>query len=247
MSNAILQIQGLRKSFGNTIAVDDLSLEVNEGELFGFLGPNGAGKTTTIRAILGLLHPDGGEIRVFGQKVTPNHTSPLCQVGALLAPPGFLPYLSGYNNLRWLAKNNTSISESEIWEMLELVRLQKAAKRPVRTYSLGMKQRLGIAAALLNHPKLLVLDEPTNGLDPIGMAEMRQLLRGLADQGTTIFLSSHLLHEVEQICDRVGFLFQGHLTAVRSVNELKKSHQDLEDAFLSLIQEAENAQDYELA
>ena len=234
MSTAIL-LRSLTKRYGDFTAVQELSLEVARGELFGFLGPNGAGKTTTIGMILGLLHPTSGRVDVFGRRVTPASPQPLAQVGALVGAPGFYPYLSGYENLHLLARFH-GLPRARVDASLEQVSLRQAARRPVKTYSTGMKQRLGLAAALLHHPRLLILDEPTSGLDPIGMAEMRTLLRQLADDGMTIFLSSHLLHEVEQICDRIGILHHGRLVALGSVSHLRQEHRDLERVFLDAIQ-----------
>ncbi len=233
---AILQTFSLTKRFGDVLAVDHVNLRVNEGELFGFLGPNGAGKTTTISMLVGLLYPTEGRVEILGDEVTPTHTAPLRRVGTLIPPVGFVPYLSGRENLRLLVHLYPEVDDRRIEEILEQVGLRDAAHRRVKTYSTGMKQRLGLAAALLHRPKLLILDEPTSGLDPIGMKEMRELLRRLADEGTTIFLSSHLLHEVEQICDRVAILHHGRILAEGTVQELLRGRRDLEDVFLSVIE-----------
>jgi len=235
MSTVIL-LHNLTKRYSDFTAVQELSLEVARGELFGFLGPNGAGKTTTIGMMLGLLHPTSGRVEILGRPITPASTQVLTQVGALVGAPGFYPYLSGYENLRLLARLY-ALPRSRIDASLDQVGLShNAARRPVKTYSTGMKQRLGLAAALLHRPQLLILDEPTSGLDPIGMTEIRNLLRQLADDGMTIFLSSHLLHEVEQICDRIGLLHHGRLVAQGSVSYLREKHGDLESFFLETIQ-----------
>ena len=220
MSDIVLQTRNLSKRFGDVVAVDGVSLRVRRGEVFGFLGPNGAGKTTTIGMILGLIHPTAGQVEVLGQAMTPKHTAPLREVGALVGTPGLVPYLSGRDNLRLLARLHPEVDERRIDEVLEQVGLQDAAHRKVKGYSTGMRQRLGLAAALLHRPQLLILDEPTNGLDPAGMREVRLLLRALADEGTTVFLSSHLLHEVEQICDRVAVLHRGRVVAEGPVDAL---------------------------
>jgi ABC-2 type transport system ATP-binding protein len=208
---------GLTKRYGDLAAVDDVDLTVRSGEVYGFLGPNGAGKTTTLRMVLGLIRPTAGSVRVLGRTPGPGR---LDGVGALIEGPAFYPYLSGLDNLRVLARY-TGVPDARIDSVLDLVDLANRANDSYRTYSLGMKQRLGVAAALLKDPRLLVLDEPTNGLDPAGMAEMRVLIRRLGAAGRTVLLSSHLLGEVEQICDRVGVISGGRLVAESTVAELR--------------------------
>jgi ABC-type multidrug transport system ATPase subunit len=215
-----LETVGLCKRYGPVMAVQDVSLTVNEGEIFGFLGPNGAGKTTTIGMALGLVHPTAGSVRIFGELISPTHTTPLRQVGALVGSPGMVPMLTGRRNLALLAGLSPGVDRKQVQETLQLVGLAEAASRKYQHYSTGMKQRLGLAAALLHRPALLILDEPTNGLDPAGMHEIRALLRGLARQGVTVFLSSHLLHEVEQICDRVAVLHHGRIIVQGTVSDL---------------------------
>ena len=212
MKKVVLETHNLRKEFGDVVAVDGISFPVYEGEVFGFLGPNGSGKTTTISMALGLIHPTAGSVELFGERVTPGHTAPLKRVGALVGT-ALVPYMSGRDNLALLARLYPEVGKERIEELLARVNLTHAADRPVKGYSTGMKQRLGLAAALLHEPVLLILDEPTNGLDPAGMAEIRNLIRSLADEGITVFLSSHLLHEVEQVCDRVAVLKQGQVVA----------------------------------
>jgi ABC-2 type transport system ATP-binding protein len=211
--------RGLAKRYDDVAAVDDLDLRVERGELFGFLGPNGAGKTTTIRMALGLIFPSAGEVEVLGERVGTDR-SPLARVGALVEEPAFWKYLSGRKNLEYFARAGAGADRAgtrerlgRIAEVLEEVGLSAAADKRVKAYSQGMRQRLGLGLALLGSPELLVLDEPTNGLDPSGMREMRLLLRRLADTGITIFVSSHLLAEVEAMCDRVGVMAQGRLVA----------------------------------
>ncbi len=213
-----LAVRGLRKRYGDLDAVDGLDLEVPRGELYGFLGPNGAGKTTTIRMALGLILPTEGDVEVLGERVGPGSPPPLHRVGALVEEPAFWPFLSGRRNLEYMARAGGSGAETRarldrVDDVLARVGLTDAADRRVKTYSQGMRQRLGIALALLGEPELLMLDEPTNGLDPTGMREVRGLLRGLADAGCTVFVSSHLLGEVEAICDRVGVMARGRLVA----------------------------------
>jgi ABC-2 type transport system ATP-binding protein len=216
-----ISAKGLTKRYGEFIAVDQLDLSVDQGELYGFLGPNGSGKTTTIRMALGLIFPSGGTVEVLGERVSGGvaGTSPaLHRAGAIIEEPAFWRYLSGRRNLEYLARAAGSAAErrsrlSRIDSTLGLVGLEEAGRKRVSAYSQGMRQRLGIAASLLGGPDLLVLDEPTNGLDPQGMREIRLLLRRLADGGTTVFVSSHLLWEVEAMCDRVGVLARGRLLA----------------------------------
>ncbi|MBM4460087.1 MAG: ABC transporter ATP-binding protein [Chloroflexi bacterium] len=222
-AEAVIRTHGLRKSFGAVKAVDGVDLLVQRGEVFGFLGPNGAGKTTTIGMLLGLLHPTAGTAEVLGQPVTPGRTAALRRVGALVGAPGLYPYLSGRDNLRLLARVSPDAGAGRVEEVLALVGLADAAGRKVKGYSTGMKQRLGLAAALLHRPELLILDEPTNGLDPAGMRDVRELLRNLAADGVTVFLSSHLLHEVEQACDRAAVLNHGRVIAQGAVSDLRGS------------------------
>lgn len=220
MTTPVLQTHNLTKSFGPVTAVSHANLQVRSGEVFGFLGPNGAGKTTTIGMVLGLIRPSEGAITIFGESVTPDQTAPLQQVGSLVGAPALLPYLSGRDNLRLLARLYPEVDNGRVDEALALVKMSDAAGRKLEGYSTGMKQRLGLAAALLHRPKLVVLDEPTNGLDPAGMREVRRLIRDLADAGVTVFLSSHLLHEVEQVCDRVAVINNGRIVTQGAVADL---------------------------
>ncbi|MGH2594723.1 MAG: ABC transporter ATP-binding protein [Actinomycetota bacterium] len=212
-----IRTTGLTKRYDGVPAVNDLDLSVERGELYGFLGPNGAGKTTTIRMALGLIHATSGEVEVLGERVTTDR-GPLRRVGALVEEPAFWKYLSGRRNLEYFARaggrgEDTDRRLARVDECLSIVGLTEAANKRVKAYSQGMRQRLGIGLALLGEPELLMLDEPTNGLDPTGMREIRQLLRELTDGGTTVFVSSHLLFEVEAMCDRVGVMAQGRILA----------------------------------
>jgi ABC-type multidrug transport system ATPase subunit len=193
--------------------VEDVSLEVPRGRVFGFLGPNGSGKTTTIAMILSLLRPNTGSVTLFGQPVTLGNNFPLRRVGALMGSPAFVPYMSARENLLLLQRFHPNVTSQRVAEVLEIIGLSQAAGQNAGKFSSGMKQRLGLGIALLHKPELLILDEPTNGMDPAGMVEIRKLLRALADGGVTVFLSSHLLHEVEQICDEVAILRQGTIVA----------------------------------
>jgi ABC-type multidrug transport system ATPase subunit len=211
-----IDTRGLTKRYGATAAVDDLSLRVRRGEVYGFLGPNGAGKTTTLRMLLGLVRPTAGVATVLGAPAG----GALARIGAMVEAPAFYPYLSGRDNLRVLAGHG-GVGEDRIDVVLDEVHLLDRARERCSAYSLGMKQRLGVAAALLKDPDLLILDEPTNGLDPAGMAEMRQLIRGLGQGERTVVLSSHLMGEVEQVSDRVGVIRDGALVAEGTVEELR--------------------------
>ncbi|WP_420630619.1 ABC transporter ATP-binding protein [Candidatus Leptofilum sp.] len=220
MNNIVLQTDDLSKNFGAVTAVQSVNLRVQQGEVFGFLGPNGAGKTTTIGMVLGLIHPSAGRITLFDKPVMPSQNGALKQVGSLVGAPSLIPYLTARKNLQLVAKLHDGVDDGSINEVLELVGLTQAAERKVAGFSTGMKQRLGLGAALLHRPSLIILDEPTNGLDPAGMREVRTLIRQLADDGITIFLSSHLLHEVEQVCDRIAVIRQGEIVAQGAVEEL---------------------------
>lgn len=217
---AVLRTYNLTKHYSSRIAVNRLNLEVRRGEIVGFLGPNGAGKTTSIRMILGLVTPTAGRIEVFGRDLATEHSVLLPRIGALVETPALYLHLTSRENLRAVGSILGGVSRQRIEDILKLVGLQGRQKDRVRTYSLGMKQRLGVGIALLNDPDLLILDEPANGLDPTGIVEMRDLLQQLASQGKTIFLSSHLLSEVQQICSRVIFLNAGKLVAEKTVAEL---------------------------
>ena len=220
MNQIVLETKDLTKTYGKLKAVDAVNMTAYEGEVFGFLGPNGAGKTTALGMALGLVHPTDGEVWVLGERVTPNHVHALKDVGALLGAPAFVPYLSPWDNLELLSRLSSNVNTRRIGEVLELVGLVDAARRKVGKFSTGMKQRLGLAMALLHRPRFVILDEPTNGLDPAGMREIRQLLRSLAENGTSVLLSSHLLNEVQQVCDRIAVLNKGVVVAQGRVDEL---------------------------
>jgi ABC-2 type transport system ATP-binding protein len=223
LSETVVEVRDLTKRYGDHIlAVDRISLTVRRGEVYGFLGPNGAGKTTTLRMLLGLISPTSGDIGVLGQR--PGTPESLARVGSLIEEPAFYPYLSGRHNLRVVARYG-SVPSGQIGDRVEdalrTVDLAGRADDRFATYSLGMKQRLGVAAALLNDPELVVLDEPTNGLDPAGMRDMRGLIRELGTEGRTVLLSSHLLGEVQQICDRVAVINNGRIVTEGTVEELR--------------------------
>ncbi|HEY6542693.1 MAG TPA: ABC transporter ATP-binding protein [Ktedonobacteraceae bacterium] len=220
----VLSIRNLSKQYGKRLAVDNLSLDVRRGEIFGFLGPNGAGKTTTIRMMLGLIAPSGGSVDILGKDIVFYRAEILPRVGALVETPALYLYLSGRDNLRAVGSALGGVPNSRIDDVLELVGLQNRQKDRVRTYSLGMKQRLGVAMALLQDPDVLVLDEPANGLDPAGIVEMRDLMHQLSAAGKTVFISSHLLPEVQQICTRVAIINLGKLVTESTVEDLTSAH-----------------------
>ena len=219
-SDLALATRALRKSYGSRLALDGLELSVPTGVVYGFLGPNGAGKTTTMRVLTGLVHPDGGAIEMFGRPFNRRDRRRLFDVGALVESPAFYPYLSGRDNLRALAASGAPVPARRVDEVLEVVGLHERGSDKVSRYSLGMNQRLGIAGALLNDPKLLLLDEPSNGLDPAGIVAMRDMLRHLASIGKTVFISSHLLAEVQQMADVVGIIAAGRLVREGSMQDL---------------------------
>jgi ABC-2 type transport system ATP-binding protein len=206
-----LATYGLEKRYGARPALTGLDLRVPRGVVYGFLGPNGAGKTTTMRLLVGLLRPDAGRIDLLGAPFSWRDRKRLFRVGSLIETPAFYPYLSGRDNLRVIGATGPRVNDARVDEVLGFVALTDRAKDRYDTYSLGMKQRLGIAAALLNTPELLLLDEPANGLDPAGIVAMRQLLRQLTERGVTVLLSSHILPEVQQLADVVGIIVAGRL------------------------------------
>jgi ABC-2 type transport system ATP-binding protein len=215
-----LATRGLRKSYGSRLALDGLDLSVPSGVVYGFLGPNGAGKTTTMRLLTGLLHPDAGSIELLGRPFRRGDRHRLFEVGALVESPSFYPYLSGRANLRSMSAAGAEVPKGRVEELLELVGLRDRANDKLSGYSLGMKQRLGIAGALLSDPRLLLLDEPANGLDPAGIVAMRETLRRLAASGKTVFVSSHLLAEVQVLADVVGIIARGRLVREGSLEAL---------------------------
>lgn len=228
MSDITLSVQGLRKVIGKRIIIKDLSFELKRGEVFGFLGPNGAGKTTTIRMLVGLIKPTSGTIQICGLDISKHFTRAMKHLGCIVENPELYPFLTGMENLRHFAVMISGISQERIDEVVRLVGMQDRVNDKVSTYSLGMRQRLGIAQALLGKPDVLILDEPTNGLDPSGIREMRAFIRFLAEEeGLTVLVSSHLLHEIQLMCDRVAIISKGEIIRVDSVNDLLSSEERL--------------------
>ena len=220
----MIETRGLTRRFGARLAVDDLNLQAPSAGVYGFLGPNGAGKTTAIRMLLGLIRPDAGEVNLFGAPLASNRRTLMRRVGALVEAPSLYPHLTGRENLE-VTRRMLGAPRALIDRALDIVQLTRDAGRRVREYSLGMRQRLGLALALLNEPELLILDEPTNGLDPAGIHEMRDLLRRLpAEFGVTVFLSSHLLSEVEQTAGHIGIIHEGRLLFQGTLSELQRQH-----------------------
>lgn len=218
----IIELRGVSKRFGGVTAVDDVTVDVPAGRCFAWLGPNGCGKTTLIRMMLGLARPSSGQIVVRGHAIPHDARAALARVGAIVEEPRFYPYLSGRDNLRVWAAHYGSDAAGRIDAELARVGLTEAASKKVKAYSLGMRQRLGVARALLNDPELLILDEPTNGLDPAGLVEFRGMIRGLVDEGRTVFISSHILDEVERMADDVAIIQRGKMVACGSMADLTR-------------------------
>ncbi|KTD85244.1 ABC transporter ATP-binding protein [Paenibacillus etheri] len=221
LSEPVARLQGVTKKIGSKTLVNNLTLDIPPGQIFGFLGPNGAGKTTTIRMMVGLISISSGDVLISGHSIKNNYKEAIASVGAIVENPEMYKFLSGYQNLKQFARMVPGVSKQRIDEVVELVGLGQRIHDKVKTYSLGMRQRLGVAQALLNRPKLLVLDEPTNGLDPQGIRELRDYLRLLCrEEGTTVFVSSHLLSEMELMCDSVAIIQNGQLLEVKQLKEV---------------------------
>jgi len=221
----VLELKNVTKIIGNRKIVDNVSFEINSGEIFGFLGPGGAGKTTTIKMITGLLKIDKGDILISNNDVKKNFEKALSQVGGIIENPEMYGYLTGRTNLEIYGRMHGNISKERVNEVIKLVKLENRINDKVKKYSLGMRQRLGVAQALLHNPKLLILDEPTNGLDPMGIKELRDTLRHLAEkEGLAVLVSSHLLSEMELMCDRVGIIDNGKIIDIKTLKDIKKQN-----------------------
>ncbi|EHB54413.1 ABC-2 type transport system ATP-binding protein [Paenibacillus lactis] len=228
----LVRLLGVTKKISSKVLVDNVTFDIPPGQIFGFLGPNGAGKTTTIRMMVGLMSITEGDIVIGGYSIRSHYEQAAALIGAIVENPEMYKYLSGYNNLKHFARMMPGISEERIREVVELVGLEHRIHDKVQTYSLGMRQRLGVAQALLHRPKLLILDEPTNGLDPQGIRELRDYLRRLTrEEGTTVFVSSHLLSEMELMCDRVGIIRHGRLIDIRQLRSADGQRTAEETAF----------------
>lgn len=221
MGKNILLVDNVSKVINKKSIVKDVSFSIDQGEVLGFLGPNGAGKSTTLRMIVGLSKPTSGNIEICGHSITKDYIKAMSNIGCIIEGPDLYNYMSGWDNLKMLASMNEGISEKVIYDIIELVGLKNRIKDKVNTYSLGMKQRLGLAQALINDPKLLILDEPTNGLDPAGINEFRNIVKNLAkEKNISVLLSSHLMSEIELICDKVSIITHGSIIKNATVNEL---------------------------
>lgn len=244
MAEAVLELKNLTKRIGNKNVVDDLSLTVNRGEIFGLLGPNGAGKTTAIRMIVGLISKSQGDVAVAGVDAKQDFVKTMTEIGAIVENPEMYKFLSGYQNLLQFARMaKDDISKERIYEVVKMVELENVIHKKVKTYSLGMRQRLGVAQAMLHNPSLLILDEPTNGLDPQGIYDFRSYLRELTKEGISVLVSSHQLSEMQMMCDRVAIIQEGKLVDIRSIIELtdEGSGQSLVQFEVNDVSEAENA------
>ena len=220
MSRVVLKLENVTKAFEDRVAVNNVSFEINEGEIFGFLGPNGAGKSTTIKMITGLAKMTTGDVFISGKSITKEYEAAIRNLGGIIENPEMYGYLTGYDNLKFFASLYEDVTENRIWEVASLVGMQNRLKDKVKNYSLGMKQRLGIAQALLHYPKILILDEPTNGLDPNGIQEMRIFLKKLArENNIAILISSHILAEMEQICDTIAIIDKGKLVEIKTIKQ----------------------------
>lgn len=225
MTETVLKLEHVTKKIGQKNIVHDISFNIHKGEVFGLLGPNGAGKTTIIRSIVGLIRRSEGTVFINGKNVDTEYKAAISEVGAIIENPEFYMYMSGWANLKQFARmSQKNITDEHIREIVELVKLTGAINQKVKTYSLGMRQRLGVAQALIHSPALLILDEPTNGLDPQGMAEFRTLIRDLATNGTSVLISSHLLSEIQQITDRFAIINKGVLTHIEKMSDLIENH-----------------------
>lgn len=240
----ILSVRDVKKVIGKKTLVEDISFDVKQGEVFGFLGPNGAGKTTTIRMLVGLIKATEGTISIGGYSIKENFREAMRQIGSIVENPELYTYLTGWENLKQFARMLGDISDERIIEIAKMVHLDERIHDKVKTYSLGMKQRLGIAQALLGNPKLLILDEPTNGLDPAGIRELREFIHKLVkEENMSVFISSHLLSEVQMICDRVAIIHKGKMITVAPIEELIKTASDRVEWVVTPVSKAKDMLD----
>jgi ABC-2 type transport system ATP-binding protein len=232
----VLEIKGLTKQYKNGRGITDINLEINRGDIFGFLGPNGAGKTTAMKIMTGLMKPDRGDVEILGYSITDNYEKAMKKTGCIIETAESYPFLTAYENLKQFSRYYNDVDDRRIDEVLELTGIIKYKKEKSRNFSLGMKQRLGIAAAILSKPEVIILDEPLNGLDVEGMVDMRNLFKMLAEtEKTTFFISSHLIHDVELTCNRIGIIFDGKILSVEYIDNILKNYASLENYFISEV------------
>lgn len=233
----VIELSDLTKVYSNGRGIHDINLDIYPGDIFGFLGPNGAGKTTAMKIMTGLIKPDRGDVRIFGHSISTAYEKAMAQVGCLIEIAESYPFLSAYDNLKQLSRYYPDIGSKRIDEVLELTGILKYKHEKPKRFSLGMKQRLGLSAAILSRPKVLILDEPLNGLDVEGMIEIRKLILYLAtNEATTFFISSHLIHDVELTCNRIGVIFEGKLLSVDKTRNILNNYATLENYFVSEVE-----------
>lgn len=240
--NTVISIEDLTKVYKNNRGIHNITLDIDRGSIFGFLGPNGAGKTTAMKIMTGLMRPDSGDVKINGFSITEDYTNAMRDVGCIIESVTPFPYLSGYENMTLCARFH-NIGKERIEECLEMTGILKYKDEKVRNYSLGMKQRIGISMAILSNPSILILDEPLNGLDVEGMVEMRNLILRLAANGATFFISSHLIHDVELTCDRIGILHDGRLLRADTMKNILQNYSSLENFYLSEVDLSVNSAD----
>lgn len=233
----VIEIQNLSKLYPNGRGIHEINLDIYQGDIFGFLGPNGAGKTTAMKVMTGLIRPDRGDVRISGYSVTEDYEKAMAKVGCIIETAESYPYISAFDNLKQMARYYPGVDHKRIDEVLELTGILRYKNEKPRKFSLGMKQRLGIAAAILSRPKIVILDEPLNGLDVEGMIDMRKLIKHLAEtEQTTFFISSHLIHDVELTCNRIGVVYNGRMLNVESMDSILKNYATLENYFVSEVE-----------
>jgi len=233
----VIEINGLTKVYKNGRGIMDVNLEIYRGDIFGFLGPNGAGKTTAMKIMTGLIKADAGEVKLFGHDINTEYEKAMYKVGCIIETAESYPYMTAYENLKQLSRYYPGINDERIDEILEITGIYRYKNEKARNFSLGMKQRLGIAAAILSKPELVILDEPLNGLDVEGMVDMRNLIKRLAESmNTTFFISSHLIHDIELTCTRIGIIFGGKILNVDTTENILKDYASLENYFISEVE-----------
>lgn len=233
----VIEIKNLTKSYGNGRGITDINLDIYKGDIFGFLGPNGAGKTTAMKIMTGLIRPECGDVKILGCSITEEYEKAMAEVGCLIEIAESYPYLSAFDNLKQLARYYPGVDQKRIEEVLELTGMIKFKNERPKKFSLGMKQRLGLAAAVLSRPKVVILDEPLNGLDVEGMIDIRKMIHHLAEEErTTFFISSHLIHDVELTCNRIGVIYNGKILNVQSTQSILRNYATLENYFVSEVE-----------